>query len=86
MLIWSELKNTSCSPDLKANSKSCLTNFLTNELELIIAFVEQDNFHDDPHADLVRIKKFKQFTRSNNEFQNPFCDFFFNQSRGCKNS
>ena len=55
MLIWSELKSTSCSPDLKANSKSCLTNFLTNELELVNAFVEQDNFHDDPHADLVRI-------------------------------
>ena len=58
MLIWSELKNTSCSPDPKANSKSCVTNFLTNELELVNAFVEQDIFHDDPHADLVRIEKF----------------------------
>ena len=34
--------------------------------------LEQDNFHDDPHADLVRIKKEKKnlFTRSENEFQN----------------
>ena len=33
--------------------------------------LEQDNFHDDPHADLVRIKKkLNLFTRSENEFQN----------------
>ena len=32
--------------------------------------LEQDNFHDDPHADLVRIKKKNLLTISENEFQN----------------
>ena len=37
--------------------------------------LEQDNFHDDPHADLV-IKKYILFTGSENEFHIPFYEFF----------
>ena len=37
--------------------------------------LEQDNFHDDPHADLV-IKKYILFVFTENEFHIPFYEFF----------